>query len=177
MTIKRGDLSKSAAIMVTEADLKAAYSELQANIMPKIDVFNSGKGSPKWINLQRRVEKSVNTEDVGLEKAMSSLGISDIVVQLHTSYFYGLLITYMKGIEHCTLKSTVFMKDMNNSAIIAYIESEGLDSLFSLVVYKTDKEKALFTEYSISILKEEGDKIRLVPFSEIMERIKSIKDS
>lgn len=177
MTSKRVETAKSAVKMVTEADLKAAYSELKANIMTKINEFNSGKSSPKWINLKRRVEKSVNTEDVGLEKAISSLGIGDIVVQLHKSYFYSLLIMYMKGIEYCTLKRTVFMKDMNNSTIIAYIESEGLDSLFSLVVYKTDHESALFTEYSISILTEDGDKIQLLPFSDIMGRIKSIKDS
>lgn len=177
MTIKRGEPSRSTVNMVTETDLKAAYSELKENIMPKIDEFNNGKSSQKWINLQRRVEKSVNTENVSLEKAISSLGISDLVVQLHKSHFYSMLITYMKGIEHCTLKRPVYMKDMNNSAIIAYIESEGLDALLSLEVYKTDHNGALFTEYSISILKEDGDKIRLLPFSEIMERIKAIKDS
>ena len=177
MTTDRGDPSKSAVIMVTQTDLKEAYSELKANIEPKIDDFNSGKSSPKWKKLQRRVEKSVNTENVGLEKAISSLGIGDLVVQLHNSQFYRMLIMYMKGIEHCTLKRTVFMKNMNNSAIIAYIESEGLDSLLSLVVYKTDDEGTLFTEYSISILKEEGNKISLLPFSDIMKRVKSVENS
>ncbi len=176
MAIKKGDTSKGDVNIVAEIQLKEAYSVLKAEITPKIDEFNDGETSSKWINLRHRVENSMNIENVSLEKAISSLGISDLVGQLHKSEFYALLIKHIKSIEYCTLGKPLYMKDMNNSSIIAHIESKGVDSVLSLVVYRTDSAGTLFTQYSISIMKEEGNKIRLVDFSEIMERIKSIEE-
>ena len=163
--------------MVTETELRDAYSELKVDIIPIIDEFNDRKTSSKWMNMLHRVEKSRYSENVSLEKAIASLGISELVDQLHKSEFYALLIEYIKNIEYCSLKKPFLMKDMYDSSIIAHIESEGVDFVFSLGVYKTDHIGTHFTEYSVSIMEGEGDKIRLVDFSEIMEQIRSIENS
>ena len=163
--------------MVTETEFRDAYSELKVNIIPIIDEFNNRKNSSKWANMLNRVEKSRYAENVSLEKAIASLGISELVNHLHKSEFYSLVIEHIKSIEHCTLKKPFLMKDMYDGSIIAYIESEGVDSVFSIGVYKTDHIGTHFTLYSISIMEGECDKITLLGFSEIMEQIKSIENS
>jgi len=163
--------------MVTETELRDAYSELKVNIIPIIDEFNNRKNSSKWANMLHRVEKSRYSENVSLEKAIASLGISELVGHLHKSEFFSLVIEHIKNIEHCTLKTPFLLKDMYDGTIIEHIESEGVNSVFSIGVFKTDEVGTHFTPYSVSIMEGEWDKITLLGFSEIMEQIKSIENS
>ena len=154
--------------MGTETDLRNAYPNLVRDIKPRIDGLDEVKKPSKRIDLSDRVIKASRQED-GKEPELS-LEIADLVEQVQESKFYHLLVEYVKDKGYFT-HNPFFMIDMDDGPKINHIKNCG-DSVLSLGVYTLIDGKTVDASESISIMKKENDKIKLLDLSEIMKQVK-----